>query len=240
MHPPQGECASLPGTLATVRTLDSLNMSPGRRRATNLQFVESTGAVSETRTLHMRKAGKCDAGFLKARACTANSPSKTPTRAGDFPRALPENGGQFQLRVRICKSAMQFCRRRALAPRVPAPRSPLAKRQHAQAMFQRRCQRAAGNSNCARAFAKARCNFVEGARWHRELPAQNANALWRFPKGVAGELREILAARADVRILGKCGANSSKARAGTASSLHKRQTCAGDFPRVSPENGGKF
>ncbi len=201
------------GVMAPVRMSDGLNIP---------------GAASEIRTLHLRRAGKRDAGFAEGARLHRELHWQTVNTRWRFPRAPPASGGQFQWRTRIGKFLGL------------APRSPLAKRQHARAISQRRCRRAAGDSSCARELARARCDFVEGARWHRELRAQNANALWRFSKGVAVEWREILAARADVPILGVCGANLSKARAGTVSSLHKTLTRAGDFPRVSPDNCGKF
>ncbi len=84
---------------------------------------------------------------------------------------------------------------------------------HADRQISGACAAKSHRKTSARAgdFPRARCDFVEGARWHRELPAQNANARRRLPKGIAGEWREILAARADVPILGKCGANLLKA-----------------------------
>ncbi len=152
------------GVMAPVRMSDGLNIP---------------GAASEIRTLHLRRAGKRDAGLSKARACTANSPGKTSIRAGDF---------------------------------------------------QGRRLRAADNFSGARGSA----NFW-GLR--REVPWQNVSTRGQFPKGVAGERRAIPVVRAN---LPERDTILSKVCAGTASSLHKTPTRAGDFPRVSLENGGKF
>ena len=147
------------GVMAPVRMSDGLNIP---------------GAASEIRTLHLRRAGKRDAGFAEGARLHRELHWQTVNTRWRFPRAPPASGGQFQWRTRIGKFLGL------------APRSPLAKRQHARAISQRRCRRAAGDSSCARELARARGDFVEGARWHRELPAQNANARRRFPKGVAG------------------------------------------------------
>ncbi len=144
------------------------------------------------------KGWEARCGFVEGARLHRELPWQNVNTRWRFPRAPPASGGQFQWRTRIGKFLGL------------APRSPLAKRQHARAISQRRCRRAAGDSSCE--LAKARCDFVEGRRWHhRELPAQNANARRRFPKGIAEEWRDISAARADVPTLGKCGANLLKA-----------------------------